>query len=390
MRPSLVVALLAALLTPLAPAYLSAQELADLRRLPPPHSVDIADANWPLPGILPAQTYDAAQVSYDFAPPVAQAPTATGEYDFPVAACPSTYVQADLLYWQRIGSGCDDLLVFNSTTGDPLLSTGNLFFNGNGGFRVLVGWRPNPCCCPNCSAWEASYFGLWGMNANRSVSGPGNLAIPGDLGLSSNNFFLADTIGVNYSSQINNVELNCIKSCCLCCSTSIDFLCGFRYFNLNEKMTITGTDLQEGTSNYQVQTFNHLLGLQLGGRYNRQFASQWGYQLTGKAGVFYNAVEQTQQVTDFPNTGGGPFFLRDPISAKGSAVAALGELDFILTRRLSNTWSLRLGYTVIGVGGLALAADQLDFTDTFSSGSGLHNTGWIFIHGGTAGLEARW
>jgi hypothetical protein len=68
----------------------------------------------------------------------------------------------------------------------------------------------------------------------------------------------------------------------------------------------------------------------------------------------------------------------------------LGELDFIFIRRISDTWSLRMGYTVIGLGGLALASDQLDFTDTFTSGSQLHSSGWIFIHGGVLGLQARW
>src|SRR5262245_2560641 len=36
------------------------------------------------------------------------------------------YVQADALYWHRIGNGCDDLLVQNTTTGDPLLDSGDL------------------------------------------------------------------------------------------------------------------------------------------------------------------------------------------------------------------------------------------------------------------------
>jgi hypothetical protein len=45
---------------------------------------------------------------------------------------------------------------------------------------------------------------------------------------------------------------------------------------------------------------------------------------------------------------------------------------------------------VIGIGGLALAPDQLDFTDTPTSGSEIHNSGWIFAHGLTAGLERRW
>jgi hypothetical protein len=302
---------------------------------------------------------------------------------------PNYYVQADGLYWHRVGTGCDDVLALNTATGDELLSTGDLHFNGTGGFRLLVGWQP---CgyfnCLNCCAMELSYFGIFGWNADQQLTGAGNLAIPGDLGLASNNFFLADILDMEYHSEFHNVVLNCVKSCCVCCGT-IDFLCGFRYINLNEDFTITGTDFQEGTSSYTVHTDNNLYGLQLGGRYTSQFTSNWSYQLTGKAGLFLNDVQQSQQATDFPNTGGA-FSLRDPIGDEGTAVAALGELDFVLIRRLNDMWSLRLGYSAIGLGGLALAPDQLDFTDTATSGSDLHTTGWVFLHGGLAGLEARW
>ena len=235
---------------------------------------------------------------------------------------------------------------------------------------------------------ELTYWGIFGWNADQQVTGAGNLAIPGDLGLASNNFFLADILDFNYQSQFNNVELNCVKSCCVCCG-QIDFLCGFRYINVSEDFTITGTDFQEGTSSYNVHTDNNLYGFQLGSRYTSQFAGPWSYQVTGKAGLFLNAVQQSQLATDFPNTGGA-FSLRDRTGDEGTAVAALGELDFVLIRQLNDMWSLRLGYSAIGLGGLALAPDQLDFTDTATSGTDLNTTGWVFLHGGLAGLEARW
>jgi len=39
---------------------------------------------------------------------------------------------------------------------------------------------------------------------------------------------------------------------------------------------------------------------------------------------------------------------------------------------------------------VALASDQLDFTDTAASGTQISNSGWIFAHGALAGLEMRW
>jgi len=346
-----------------------------------------------------AASVNAAPATFEMAPPVEEPQIAPTKdfvgYGSPGVCppCPHVYAWADALYWHRIGTGCDDVLVTNTSLppgADTVLRTSDLHFNGAGGFRVLVGWRPDPACCPCCSAWELSYWGLFGLNANQTASSSaGTLAIPGDLGLASNNFFLTNILNINYQSQLNNVEFNCIKSCCLCCGNQIDFLCGFRYINLNETLTITGTDFQEGTSNYNVHTDNNLYGFQMGGRYTKPWTDLWSIQLTAKSGLFWNDIHQTQVATDFPNNT-APFALRDRVSTRGSAVAALGEMDFVFIRRINDTWSLRLGYTVIGLGGVALAPDQLDFTNTFASGTQIHSTGWIFVHGGLLGLQARW
>jgi hypothetical protein len=39
---------------------------------------------------------------------------------------------------------------------------------------------------------------------------------------------------------------------------------------------------------------------------------------------------------------------------------------------------------------LALAPDQLDFTNTLASGTEVNAESWIFVHGGHLGFEARW
>ncbi len=49
----------------------------------------------------------------------------------------------------------------------------------------------------------------------------------------------------------------------------------------------------------------------------------------------------------------------------------------------------RLGYTAIWVNDLALAPDQLDFTNTPTSGTGIYTRGSMLIHGFNAGMEAR-
>src|SRR5688572_5814721 len=83
------------------------------------------------------------------------------DFDCCFKACqfPCVYFQADLLYWDRVGTGCSEDLVINSTTSEPLFSTDDFDFNGAPGARFLIGWQPHRCS--NCCAWELSYWGLY-------------------------------------------------------------------------------------------------------------------------------------------------------------------------------------------------------------------------------------
>lgn len=302
------------------------------------------------------------------------------------ATCRQVYVQAEALFWDRIGTGCDQVLAVDGYTDEALLNTNDLDFDYEPGLRVLVGWQPDPCRgCGWCSAWELSYFGVYDWSAGAAAAGDNNLFIPGAAGQAWNNFGLADEIRAVYDSELHNIELNCVKSCCFDCRTRIDFLCGFRFLAVLEDFSLIGTDLQEGTSSYDVSTENYLYGLQFGGRLRRSW-QRWAVELTGKAGVFLNDASQSQMATDFPDNN----VVRALIGSDGQNVAALGEIGVTLIRPITDVWSLRLGYQAMGIGGLALAPNQLDFTDTFTSGSELHKDGWVFLHGVNVGVEACW
>ena len=73
-----------------------------------------------------------------------------------------------------------------------------------------------------------------------------------------------------------------------------------------------------------------------------------------------------------------------------AGVGFLGDLNYTVSRRLSDMWWLRLGYNMIWLSGVALAPDQWDFTNTAASGTTLVGGGGVFLHGANLGLEARW
>ncbi len=309
---------------------------------------------------------------------------------------PDVYARVDALFLGRDNSCLDQVMVIdvNLNPGEDMLrSTGDLSPDVETGFRALLGYRIN-----ECTALEFSYFGVNDWNASTTVTGNNDLAIPGDLGLYSNDFFQADVMRLDYSSQLHSLELNAVRlcrtSCCEhgspCgngCSTlrALEVFGGFRYLRLNELFNINSTDFGEGTSDYNIRVRNNLYGGQIGARWQRRRGCL-GWVLTGKSGIFCNDAWQSQSVSDYPP----PFMLRTERGGGSRNVAFVGEANFVLTLDLSDCWTARGGYNLTWIEGVALGPDQLDFTMTPTSGTMLVNDGGLFLHGASVGLEARW
>jgi hypothetical protein len=299
--------------------------------------------------------------------------------------CPDTYGWLESLQLWRNNQNAGQALVQNLNTNQTLLAADNLRFGMGAGVRAGFGVRD---CCG--VAWEFNYFGLYGPVAHATVTGPNDLRIPGDLGLAVNNFFGVDIVDVRYASTLNNFEINRVCCCCCCdCPTrcrSTEWLYGFRYLNLHEIFRLSSTDLQESTSTYRTRTNNNLFGPQVGARV-RHCYGQWSWEGTAKAGIFGNAAQQAADpITDFPNH----FLIRSARSANGGSAAFVGDLNLTGIYHINSTWGLRTGYNLIWIEGVALAPDQLDFTNTPSSGSALVTGGGVFLHGINLGAEARW
>jgi hypothetical protein len=298
--------------------------------------------------------------------------------------CPCTYTWAEGLLMWRDNQSTNRPVVINLNTQDTLIGAGDLNFDAGWGIRAGFGIHR----CDDLG-WEFEYLGLFDQSAGRSVELADELALPGDLGLSTNNFFFADEVSVHYSSQVNSAEVNRVCCCCCCdgpCSCQwVEWLYGFRYLNLHEDLSIVSTDLQEGTSHYDVDTNNNLFGVQVGSRARRS-RGRWSWEGTGKAGIFGNAAEQhSDPIVDFP-----AFVVRPGRSESAGNVAFVGDLNLTAIYQLNAVWGVRLGYNLIWIEGVALAPDQLDFANTTTSGSGIDTDGGVLLHGVSAGLEARW
>jgi hypothetical protein len=293
--------------------------------------------------------------------------------------CPCGYAWAEGLILTRDNDSANRPLVLDLNTDEVLLTVGDLDFDWSGGLRVGYGRRL-------CGCWgvELGYLGYFDNSAVAGVESADDLTLPGDLGLQVNNFFAADDVGVRYASDLHSAEVNFVH-CCGGCGRTLEWLAGFRYLDLSERFAITAFDSAESTTRYAVRTSNDLYGAQLGARV-RRYAGCWSWETTAKAGIYGNDMQQHQApIIDFPD-----FEFRSARGGSDSDVAFVGDLNFTGIYQLNHTWGLRAGYNLIWIEGVALAPEQLDFTNVTGSGTGLASGDGLLLHGVNVGLEARW
>jgi hypothetical protein len=290
------------------------------------------------------------------------------------------YGSAEALWLQLDrGTNGNTPVILDSATNATLLGTNDLAYSMEAGPRLILGRRVG-----EAAAVEMLYFGLNDWDSSRTLTGNNDLRIPGDLGLATLDFFNADELTASQSATIDNVEVNLWRRPG---ESALELMAGFRYLNLDERFQITARDSDTGASRYSINTRNDLFGGQIGGRLRPSLDRQgrFGLEAIAKAGIFGNAVGMNQFVSDSDNR----FTVRDANAAAGRT-AFVGDVGIAALLRVTDSITARIGYTLIWVEGVARAANQVDFTDTTSSGTGLAFGQGAFLQGVSLGLEVGW
>lgn len=287
--------------------------------------------------------------------------------------CQSWYVRVEATFLQRT-RGAGDRVIVETDAGAPVLSVSDFSFKLEPGVAAMLGHRLD-----SVSALEMQYFGANVWDVLRPVASLNNLDLPDPIGTVANDFNNANLMRVGYRSQLQNAEVNYLRD-----HGGATWLIGFRYLNWGDTLLINSTDNDGDVSNYLIENSNSLLGAQIGTRIVRR-GFRWDWELTGKAGFFGNNIGQRQRLTDDDGT----ITLRNAAALDTSA-SFVGDINLSAHCRLSDVWRLRAGYNVIVVTGLALAPDQLDFSNNLHSGTTVDNGATVFLHGLNVGLEAIW
>lgn len=288
----------------------------------------------------------------------------------PISRCekPVWTVSADALFLTREASA-PNILAFNTAAPDQAFNVGDLRFGTQTGFDLSL---KRSLGCQN--AMELRFFSIDGWDASSTTT-----TTPNDL-LQFNSAiplfaFAGDAIAAQYSSKLNNGEINLFSRR----KESVEWLIGFRYLELDER---GGTSLVNAgiPVEYRSTTRNRLYGGQVGANLNLLSTDRFSIGAVGKAGIFGNVVGHDA----FVDSGFGA------LTATGneSRTAFVGELGFTGTYSLAERVSLRSGYRLLWVDGVAIATDQLGATDFFN-GTGINSSSNAFYHGAFAGLEVK-
>jgi hypothetical protein len=262
------------------------------------------------------------------------------------------------------------LVIDENALGAPVLTGDSLQFESVAGPRLALGrtWKSGIDS-------ELVYFGLHDWSTTARVDGNNNLSMPGDIALATADFFAADSMVINYGSRIHNVEGNLWIP-----FGRLEGMVGFRYFGMNEDLNYESFDSDTFQSNYLVDSNNQLFGGQIGVRRSWCHGAL-SFRPEAKFGVFANANEQNSLLRDLNNT----IVLRD-VSVEDNVTSTLSELRLVGDVALTKHFSVGFGYNFLWLTDLALAPNQLDFTDTAFSSQFVDNNHSVFLHGATVGI----
>jgi hypothetical protein len=290
-------------------------------------------------------------------------------------------VHAEWLFWKR---DFDESLSFSSAgiLGPDALNANQLDLSEESGFRVTGAYLLGVA-----TSMEFTYFGAlnWASGAQASSPDGALFSVFSDFGSNPLNGFPETDFGtlhqIALSSELDNGEINVrhrwVSANCLVHSS---MLAGARYFRLREDLIYaTQTDL--GAMNYKVKTDNDLVGAQVGGDLFFSISPRLKVGAEVEGGLYGTSSSQRTNMVSTNSPA-----LRE--YNHDNDVAFLGEAGVIALFRATSQLTLRVGYQVLYVDGVALAVDNFNTTSPFTArNSFLDTSGDVFYHGSTLGFE---
>ncbi|MCA9116519.1 MAG: hypothetical protein KDA79_15650 [Planctomycetaceae bacterium] len=263
-------------------------------------------------------------------------------------------------------SGIDDVAVFDAK---------DMGFSGHEtGIRLEVARETSPG-----HGLKGSLFAVGFDQREEVIGAPNqfNTTFAGLVGFSDIQQFRSE-----YDSRVVSLELNGYRPTGW---SDVDFLLGLRFMSVREEALLRAETAGGIVDFIDTSTSNRMLGVQAGVDALVMRRGPWEIGARGRAGVMINRGSQ-ETVADEP---GGIGVVSD--DGSDTSLALVTEAAVTASCRLNETFAVRAGYLLMGLGGLALAPDQWnDMNLQVPTRDVLDDSGSFLIHGGFGGVEAIW
>lgn len=220
---------------------------------------------------------------------------------------------------------------------------------------------------------EVVFFGIDNWARRRDLDAPGTaFFVPAISGVA-----LYDPVTATYTSKLYNGEVNFRRQI----YDSFAGFVGFRYTQLQENLTLIGTDAPNAQiGDTYADITNDLFGFQVGGDLSMgKGYSPFFIDLIGKAGVFTNQIHRVRSNFD-PSTATTTY-----LSDYAARVAFIGQLGIRATYQLNSRLAAFGGYEVLFLSGVAMAPDHI-----LANVATIDGSRTAFYHGATVGVELNW
>lgn len=168
--------------------------------------------------------------------------------------------------------------------------------------------------------------------------------------------FLVTHAAVSVSSRIRNMEFNLREEI----YDGVTLIGGFRYVELLDGQGIHYRNKPFGSSQVVVtDVANRMYGFQIGTQIDLWKSPSWELSTWGKVGIYGNAADNSTGIySTIPGNAAN-------IRAQDGKTAFVGDLAVRGTRRLGKYSSVFIGYRLMFLDGVALAANQYPGTLTY-------------------------
>lgn len=272
------------------------------------------------------------------------------------------------------------------------MSTRDQDYGTGNGYRLTLA---RALACSSNTSMELSYLDIDGWDGQSQVVDPGNLDSFLRAGvMNAEQFRNAYAHTAMAATSLNSVEVNARRYCASKNGWMASALAGFRFIHIADDFLFLSNDSNPAVSPddfglYGVRTKNNLVGGQIGGSLANQCTCKFSAGVKMKTGIFANFNEQNGHIVNVqpPDPPSTDLYSR----ATGTSLSAMVETGLFANYQFSSCMGVRAGYDVFIIDGLALTANQLDYTaNQFQGQSFINDTSSLVFYGPTVGFWANW